>query len=167
VRSDDVPVVICRGTTVLRNPTNAQLAGCLGFNEAIDQTHTRDVAIVGAGPSGLAAAVYGASEGLEVVMVEMNAGVSGQELADRAYMQAEKFGAQIIIASGAEYRRLSVDGSERFKGAGMYYGATFVEAQMCLGEDVIVVGGANSAGQSAVYGDWLVKAIREGVIRQC
>jgi thioredoxin reductase (NADPH) len=201
VRSDDVPVVICRGTAVLRNPTNAQLAGCLGFNEAIDQAHTRDVAIVGAGPSGLAAAVYGASEGLEVVMVEMNApggqagssskienylgfpsGISGQELADRAYMQAEKFGAQIIIAkaatrlacdrkpyaiefddgsrvaartiiiaSGAEYRRLSVDGSERFTGAGVYYGATFVEAQMCQGEDVIVVGGANSAGQAAVY----------------
>ncbi len=201
VRTDDVPVVICRGTTVLRNPTNAQLAACLGFNDAIDQTQTRDVAIVGAGPSGLAAAVYGASEGLDVVMVEMNApggqagssskienylgfpaGISGQDLAGRAYMQAEKFGAQIIIAktatrlacdrrpyaiefddgshvaartiivaSGAEYRRLSVDGSARFEGAGVYYGATFVEAQLCQGQDVIVVGGANSAGQAAVY----------------
>jgi len=198
---DDVPVVICRGTAVLRNPTNGEVAGCLGFNEAIDQTHIRDVAIVGAGPSGLAAAVYGASEGLDVVMVEMNSpggqagssskienylgfptGISGQELADRAYMQAQKFGAQIIIAkaakhlacnrrpyviefddgsnvtaravivaSGAEYRRLSVDEPLRFEGAGVYYGATFVEAQLCQGQDLIVVGGGNSAGQAAVY----------------
>src|SRR5712691_3913241 len=198
---DDVPVLICRGTVVLRNPTNGEVAGCLGFNDAIDQTHIRDVAIVGAGPSGLAAAVYGASEGLDVVMVEMNSpggqagssskienylgfptGISGQELADSAYMQAQKFGAQIIVAkaathlacnrrpyviefddgshitaravivaSGAEYRRLSVDEPLRFEGAGVYYGATFVEAQMCQGQDLIVVGGANSAGQAAVF----------------
>jgi thioredoxin reductase (NADPH) len=198
---DDVPVLICRGTVVLRNPTNGEVAGCLGFNDAIDQTHIRDVAIVGAGPSGLAAAVYGASEGLDVVMVEMNSpggqagssskienylgfptGISGQELADRAYMQAQKFGAQIIVAkaathltynrrpyviefddgshvtaravivaSGAEYRRLSVDEPLRYEGAGVYYGATFVEAQMCQGQDLIVVGGGNSAGQAAVY----------------
>ncbi len=198
---DDVPVLICRGTVVLRNPTNGEVAGCLGFNDAIDQTHIRDVAIVGAGPSGLAAAVYGASEGLDVVMVEMNSpggqagssskienylgfptGISGQELADRAYTQAQKFGAQIIVAkaathltcnrkpyviefddgshvtaravivaSGAEYRRLSVDEPLRFEGAGVYYGATFVEAQMCQGQDLIVVGGANSAGQAAVF----------------
>ena len=198
---DDIPVLICRGTVVLRNPTNGEVAGCLGFNDAIDQTHIRDVAIVGAGPSGLAAAVYGASEGLDVVMVEMNSpggqagssskienylgfptGISGQELADRAYMQAQKFGAQIIVAkaathltcnrrpyviefddgshvtaravivaSGAEYRRLSVDEPLRYEGAGVYYGATFVEAQMCQGQDLIVVGGGNSAGQAAVY----------------
>lgn len=198
---DDVPVLICRGTVVLRNPTNGEVAGCLGFNDAIDQTHIRDVAIVGAGPSGLAAAVYGASEGLDVVLVEMNSpggqagssskienylgfptGISGQELADRAYMQAQKFGAQIIVAkaathltcnrrpyviefddgshvtaravivaSGAEYRRLSVDEPLRYEGAGVYYGATFVEAQMCQGQDLIVVGGGNSAGQAAVY----------------
>ncbi len=198
---DDVPVLICRGTVVLRNPTNGEVAGCLGFNDAIDQTHIRDVAIVGAGPSGLAAAVYGASEGLDVVMVEMNSpggqagssskienylgfptGISGQELADRAYTQAQKFGAQIIVAkaathltcnrkpyviefddgshvtaravivaSGAEYRRLSVDEPLRFEGAGVYYGATFVEAQMCQGQDLIVVGGGNSAGQAAVF----------------
>lgn len=201
VSVDDVPVLICRGTVVLRNPTNGEVAGCLGFNDAIDQTHIRDVAIVGAGPSGLAAAVYGASEGLDVVMVEMNSpggqagssskienylgfptGISGQELADRAYTQAQKFGAQIIVAkaathltcnrkpyviefddgshvtaravivaSGAEYRRLSVDEPLRFEGAGVYYGATFVEAQMCQGQDLIVVGGANSAGQAAVF----------------
>jgi thioredoxin reductase (NADPH) len=201
VSVDDVPVLICRGTVVLRNPTNGEVAGCLGFNDAIDQMHIRDVAIVGAGPSGLAAAVYGASEGLDVVMVEMNSpggqagssskienylgfptGISGQELADRAYTQAQKFGAQIIVAkaathltcnrkpyviefddgshvtaravivaSGAEYRRLSVDEPLRFEGAGVYYGATFVEAQMCQGQDLIVVGGANSAGQAAVF----------------
>jgi thioredoxin reductase (NADPH) len=201
VSVDDVPVLICRGTVVLRNPTNGEVAGCLGFNDAIDQTHIRDVAIVGAGPSGLAAAVYGASEGLDVVMVEMNSpggqagssskienylgfptGISGQELADRAYTQAQKFGAQIIVAkaathltcnrkpyviefddgshvtaravivaSGAEYRRLTVDEPLRFEGAGVYYGATFVEAQMCQGQDLIVVGGANSAGQAAVF----------------
>ena len=198
---DDIPVLICRGTVVLRNPTNGEVAGCLGFNDAIDQTHIRDIAIVGAGPSGLAAAVYGASEGLDVVMVEMNSpggqagssskienylgfptGISGQELADRAYMQAQKFGAQIIVAkaathltcnrrpyviefddgshvtaravivaSGAEYRRLSVDEPLRYEGAGVYYGATFVEAQMCQGQDLIVVGSGNSAGQAAVY----------------
>jgi thioredoxin reductase (NADPH) len=198
---EDVPVMICRGTVVLRNPTAGEVAACLGFNEAIDQTHTRDVAIVGAGPSGLAAAVYAASEGLDVVMVDMTspggqagssskienylgfpAGISGQELADRAYVQAEKFGTQIIIgkaanrlvcsrrpyviefddgshvaattvivASGAEYRRLSVDDVQRFEGAGLYHGATFIEAQLCQGEDVIVVGGGNSAGQAAVF----------------
>ena len=198
---DDVPVLICRGTVVLRNPNNGEVASCLGFNDAINQTHIRDVAIVGAGPSGLAAAVYGASEGLDVVMVEMNSpggqagssskienylgfptGISGQELADRAYTQAQKFGAQIIVAkaathltckrrpyviefddgsnvtartvivaSGAEYRRLSVDEPSRFEGAGVYYGATFVEAQMYQGQDLIVVGGGNSAGQAAVF----------------
>ena len=197
----DVPVVICRGTTVLRNPSNSQIADCLGFNEDIDQTHIRDVAIVGAGPSGLAAAVYAASEGLDVLVVEMNApggqagssskienylgfptGISGSELAARAYTQAQKFGAQVIIAkgakrltcsrkpysieiddgshikartviisTGAEYRRLGLDSLPRFEGAGVYYGATFVEAQLCGGEEVIVVGGGNSAGQAAVF----------------
>ena len=116
----DVPVLICRGDAVLRNPTNQQIADCLGFNEAIDQTHVRDVVIVGAGPSGLAAAVYGSSEGLDVLVLESNApggqagssskienylgfptGISGQELAGRAYTQAQKFGAQIMIAKGA------------------------------------------------------------------
>ncbi|MDE3154308.1 MAG: FAD-dependent oxidoreductase [Acidobacteriota bacterium] len=120
IGSGDVPVVICRGTTVLRNPSNQQLADCLGFNEAIDETQLRDVVIIGAGPSGLAAAVYGASEGLDVLVVEGDApggqagssskienylgfpmGVSGAELATRAYTQAQKFGAQILIARRA------------------------------------------------------------------
>ena len=201
VTVDDVPVVICRGTVVLRNPTNQQIADCLGFNEAIDQTQVRDLVIVGAGPSGLSAAVYGASEGLDVLVLETNApggqagssskienylgfptGISGQELAARAYTQAQKFGAQlliakratqlacdrkpyaieidhgprvpartVIIATGAEYRRLSLENLSQFEGAGVYYGATFVEAQLCGGEEVIVVGGGNSAGQAAVF----------------
>ncbi len=197
----DVPVLICRGQLVLRNPTNQQIAEYLGFNEAIDQTHLRDVVIVGAGPSGLAAAVYGASEGLDVLVLESNApggqagssskienylgfptGISGQELAARAYTQAQKFGAQliiaqgaakltcdrkpyaieldngtrlpartIIIASGAEYRRPALDNLSQFEGAGVYYCATFMEAQLCGGEEVVVVGGGNSAGQAAVF----------------
>ena len=123
----DVPVVICRGEVVLRNPTNQQIAGCLGFNDAIDQTQIRDVVIVGAGPAGLAAAVYAASEGLGVLVLEINApggqagssskienylgfptGISGQALAGRAYTQAQKFGAQVVIAKSA--KRLVCDG---------------------------------------------------------
>jgi thioredoxin reductase (NADPH) len=193
--------VICRGQVVLRNPTNREIADCLGFNDAIDQTHVRDVVIVGAGPAGLAAAVYGASEGLDVLVLESTSpggqagsssrienylgfptGISGQDLAARAYSQAQKFGAQImiaqgaahlwcetrayavqidngprvpartvIIATGAEYRKLSVRNVSQFEGAGVYYGATFIEAQLCRGEEVIVVGGGNSAGQAAVF----------------
>src|SRR6266704_308287 len=114
----DIPVVICRGETVLRNPTNSEIANCLGFNEAVDPTQIHDVVIVGAGPAGLAAAVYGASEGLDVLVLETHApggqagssskienylgfptGVSGNELAGRAYIQAQKFGAQMLLAN--------------------------------------------------------------------
>jgi thioredoxin reductase (NADPH) len=201
VAAADVPVVICRGELVLRNPTNQQIAECLGFNDAIDQTRLRDLVILGAGPSGLAAAVYGASEGLDVLVLETNSpggqagssskienylgfptGISGQELAARAYTQAQKFGAQVVIAEGAkrlicdrkpyavemdngvrvparavviatgvEYRKLPLANLSRFEGAGVYYGATFVEAQLCGGDEVIVVGGGNSAGQAAVF----------------
>ena len=197
----DVPVLICRGQLVLRNPGNQEIADCLGFNDAIDQTHVRDLVIVGAGPSGLAAAVYGASEGLDVLVLESNSpggqagsssrienylgfpsGISGQDLAGRAYVQAQKFGAEvmiakgatrlgcqrkpfavgiddgpfvsartIIIATGAEYRRPALENLSQFESAGVYYAATFVEAQVCSGEEVIVVGGANSAGQAAVF----------------
>ena len=120
VSSSDVPVVICRGEHVLRNPSNEDIAACLGFNAAIDRDHVRDVVVVGAGPAGLAAAVYGASEGLDVLVVESTApggqagassrienylgfptGISGQELAARALTQAQKFGAQIMVAKGA------------------------------------------------------------------
>ena len=120
VSAADVPVLICRGETVLRNPSNQRIADCLGFNEAIDRTHLRDLVIVGAGPAGLAAAVYGASEGLGVLVLESNVaggqagsssrienylgfptGITGEELTARAYAQAQKFGAEIAIAKGA------------------------------------------------------------------
>lgn len=198
---DDLPVLICRGTAVLRNPTNEEIADCLGFNEGIDQAHVRDLIIVGAGPAGLAAAVYAASEGLDVLVLESSApggqagasskienylgfptGISGHELAGRAYAQAQKFGAEmliakdakglacdrrpyavligdglsvpartVVIASGAQYRRLQLENLSRFEGVGVYYGATHLEAQLCGGEEVTVVGGGNSAGQAAVF----------------
>jgi thioredoxin reductase (NADPH) len=201
VKVEDVPVLICRGQHVLRNPSARTITDCLGFNEEIDREHVRDLIVVGAGPSGLAAAVYAASEGLTVLVIECNApggqagassrienylgfpeGVTGQQLANSAYTQARKFGAEImiarkatrltcdrrpysiqidddtklpaksvIIATGAEYRRPSLQNLERFEGAGVYYGATFVEAQLCGGEEVAVVGGGNSAGQAAVF----------------
>ena len=200
VAAAEIPVLICRGQLVLRNPTNQDVANCLGFNQTIDQTRMRDLVVVGAGPSGLAAAVYGASEGLDVLVLEADSpggqagsssrienylgfptGITGQELAASAFTQAEKFGAQIltartvrlwcgrkpytaelesgarvptraiVIATGAEYRKLPLEHLVRFEGAGVYYGATFVEAQLCGGEDVIVVGGANAAGQAAVF----------------
>jgi thioredoxin reductase (NADPH) len=201
VTAADVPVLICRGELVLRRPSNLEIADCLGFNAAIDATLVRDLVIAGAGPAGLAAAVYAASEGLDVLVLESNApggqagsssrienylgfptGVSGQELTARAYAQAQKFGAQvmiaqgaarltcarepyaieisggrrvptraIIIATGAAYRRLPIEDLARFEGAGVYYAATFMEAQLCGGEEVVVIGGGNSAGQAAVF----------------
>jgi len=198
--ASDVPVLICQGQLVLRNPGNQQIADCLGFNETIDQTQLRDLVVIGAGPSGLAAAVYGASEGLDVVILETSSpggqagssskienylgfptGISGQDLAGRAYMQAQKFGAKlliaratrivcdhspyiveaengaripartILIATGAQYRKLPLKNLSQFEGSGVYYGATFVERQLCSGEEVIVIGGGNSAGQAAVF----------------
>ena len=177
-----------------------QIAECLGFNEPIDQTLVRDIVIIGAGPSGLAAAVYSASEGLDVLVLETSSpggqagstskianylgfptGISGQELASRAYHQAQKFGAKIliykgprlicgrkpyivelengaqiqtqtiVIASGAEYRKPQIKNLPNFEGVGVYYGATFMESQLCTGEEVIVIGGGNSAGQAAVF----------------
>ena len=121
VTAADVPVLICRGDAVLRNPSNAQIAECLGFNDAIDQSRVNDLVIVGAGPAGLAAAVYGASEGLDVLVLESDSpggqagsssrienylgfptGISGLDLTGRAYAQAQKFGAQIMIAEGRD-----------------------------------------------------------------
>jgi thioredoxin reductase (NADPH) len=201
VTAADVPVLICRGDAVLRNPSNAQIAECLGFNDAVDQSRVNDLVIVGAGPAGLAAAVYGASEGLDVLVLESDSpggqagsssrienylgfptGISGLDLTGRAYAQAQKFGAQImiaraatglacerqpygvridagppvtaravIIATGAQYRKPSLANLSQFEGAGVYYGATPMEAQLCFGEEVIVVGGGNSAGQAAVF----------------
>jgi thioredoxin reductase (NADPH) len=196
-----IPVVICRGDLVLRNPTNAEVAACFGLNAGIDEGGVYDLIVVGAGPSGLAAAVYGASEGLNVLVLEGNApggqagsssrienylgfptGISGQDLAGRAFIQAEKFGAQImvacsarslncrqppyridldsggavqgrsvIVAAGAQYRKLDLENLSRFEGTGIYYGATQVEAQVCRDEEVAVIGGGNSAGQAAMF----------------
>jgi thioredoxin reductase (NADPH) len=201
VSSADVPVLICGVETVLRNPTNAQIADCLGFNEVVDQTRVNDLVVVGAGPAGLAAAVYGASEGLNVLVLESNVpggqagsssrienylgfptGISGLDLTGRAYSQALKFGAHVmvakgatrlacdgqrytieidggqtvlgrtvIIATGAEYRKPALENLSTFEGAGIYYGATPMEAQLCRGDEVVVVGGGNSAGQAAVF----------------
>ncbi len=200
ISADDIPVLICRGNLVLRDPTAAQIAECLGFNEGIDGGKVRDLVVIGAGPAGLAAAVFAASEGLDVLVVESSVpggqaaasskienffgfptGITGQALTSRGYAQAQKFGAEvmvaqgasrlectrrpytldvggqaisarsIVIASGADYRRPAVANLQRFEGAGVYYAATFMEAQLARGEPVIVIGGGNSAGQAAVF----------------
>jgi thioredoxin reductase (NADPH) len=201
VKTGDVPVVICNGRTVLRNPSIQEMADCLGFNVSIDQSQVRDLIIVGAGPSGLAAAVYAASEGLDALVIETDSpggqagssskienylgfptGVSGQELASRALTQAQKFGAKmmvahkvvqlkcnrrpyevvldngntlaaraIVISTGAQYNKPPLANLKQFEGQGIYYGATYIESQLCGDQDVVVVGGANSAGQAAVY----------------
>jgi len=196
----DVPVFICRGERVLKKPTIDEVGDCLGLNQ-VNEATVRDVVVVGAGPAGLAAAVYAASEGLDVLVVESSApggqagsssrienylgfptGISGHVLASNALVQAEKFGAEfvvartavrlacdrlpyrldlggghtvqaraVIIATGARYRKPDIANLGRFEGLGVYYGATQVEANLCQGEDVIVVGGGNSAGQAAVF----------------
>jgi thioredoxin reductase (NADPH) len=201
VSPSDIPVVICNGTTVLRKPSSQQIAECLGFNSNIDDSQSRDVVIIGAGPAGLAAAVYAASEGLDVLVIEKAApggqagssskienylgfptGLSGQELAASALAQSEKFGAQImvarsvngldcssrpyrvnldngqqivartiVLATGAQYNKPILANMETFLGKGIYYNATFMEAQLCGGEQAIVIGGGNSAGQAAVF----------------
>ena len=198
---DDIPVVICNNSQVLKNPSTKEVAECLGFNSHIDDSQVRDLLIVGAGPAGLAAAVYAASEGLDVLVVEKAApggqagssskienylgfptGLSGQELADRAVAQAEKFGAHImvarsvvhlncnqrpyritlddgheiptrtiVLATGAQYNKPALPRLESFAGKGIYYNATYMEAQVCTGEPVAVIGGGNSAGQAAIF----------------
>jgi len=200
VTEADTPIVACAHCLVLRNPSNRELAEKIGIRRPVEHD-VYDLAIVGSGPAGLAAAVYGASEGLNTIVLEHTApggqagssmrienylgfptGITGSELADRAVLQADKFGARIsvptpvtkltfdktysvleleggenviakclLIATGAEYRRLEVEHCSRFEGAGVYYAATPNEAQMCRGSDVMLVGGGNSAGQAAVY----------------
>ena len=200
VSVDDVPVFICRGTRVLRKPTIEEVGECLGLGR-VNEDVVRDLVVIGAGPAGLAAAVYGASEGLDVLVLEASSpggqagsssrienylgfptGISGQHLAGRAFVQAEKFGAEfavaraalrlgcdqrlrridlgeghavqarsVIIATGVRYRKPDLTDLPRFEGLGVYYAATQVEAGFCHGEDVIVVGGGNSAGQAAVF----------------
>jgi thioredoxin reductase (NADPH) len=195
----DTPVVICK-QHVLRNPSNRELADIIGIHRPVERT-VYDLAVVGAGPAGLAAAVYGASEGLNTVVLERSApggqagasmrienylgfptGLTGQELTERAVLQANKFGAVLsipapvagvsfngaysvlsldggesivtkclLVATGAEYRRLEVPGCTKFEGSGVFYAATPNEVQQCRGARVAVVGGGNSAGQAAVF----------------
>jgi len=197
----EIPIVICNETTVLHNPTTSQLADHLGLNDNIDNSRLHDLIVVGAGPAGLAAAVYAASEGLDILLIESHApggqagassrienylgfptGVSGQELATSATRQAQKFGAKmavaraivqlrctrrpyelvmddgtvffgrtIVIATGACYNKPTTVPLDRFTGRGIHYGATHIESQLCEGEEVVVVGGGNSAGQAAVF----------------
>ena len=200
VTVDDIPVVIYRGTLVLRKPTIEEVAECLGLDGRLNELLVRDVVVIGAGPAGLSAAVYAASEGLDVLVIESRSpggqagsssrienylgfpiGITGQSLASNAFVQAEKFGAEfavartalrldcgrpyrvelgpgiavqsrsIVIASGVRYRKPDIPDLARFEGVGVYYGATSMEGNLCRGEDVIVVGGGNSAGQAAVF----------------
>jgi thioredoxin reductase (NADPH) len=201
LKPSDLPVVICRGVVALKNPSTEEVAACLGMNQAVDDRRVRDLIVVGAGPAGLAAAVYGASEGLDVLVLETGTpggqagssskienylgfptGISGLALAGRALVQAQKFGAEIrtaspalrlrcegkpyaielasgasvkgrciVLASGVEYRQLNLEKAARFLGVGIYYGATATEARRCRGDEVVVVGGGNSAGQAAVF----------------
>jgi thioredoxin reductase (NADPH) len=197
----DLPVVLCRGQVILKSPSNSEVAACLGMNPQLDPEKLRDVVVIGAGPAGLAAAVYAASEGLDVLVIETVApggqagsssrienylgfptGISGLALAGRALVQAQKFGAEVaiatsavrlscdckpflvelsdghtvrsrtvIIASGAEYRKLAIENLTDYLGVGVYYAATAVEKKLCGDEEVVVVGGGNSAGQAAVF----------------
>ena len=201
ITEKDLPVVGYGEDWLLKNPSTEELAEKIGIRREIDTNTVFDLAIVGAGPAGLAAAVYGASEGLKTIVLEQMAaggqagtsskienylgfptGLSGAELAGRAQIQADKFGAKLsipsevetlsfadnlsvlkltngeqircnalVIASGAEYRKLDVPNREKFDGAGVYYAATQMESQLCGGDATIVVGGGNSAGQACIY----------------
>jgi thioredoxin reductase (NADPH) len=200
-RPEDLPLVVCPSGAMLKNPSDAEVAMCLGMTPALDPEKVFDVAVVGAGPAGLAAAVYAASEGLSVIVLDERAtggqagasarienylgfptGISGQALAGRAFNQALKFGAEIAIpvqaqrldcssqcltlelagdrrvraravvaASGARYRRPDVPNLSTFEGAGISYWATPIEARLCAGEEIALVGGGNSAGQAVVF----------------
>lgn len=204
-----LPAIVLTDGSVLHRPTIADLADQLGLNELLDPETTYDIAIVGAGPSGLAAAVYGASEGLSTLVIEGVApggqagtsskienylgfptGVSGQELANRALAQAQKFGARlaisrdvvglqqidgihqltlaggatvrsraVVIATGAQYRKLAVENYDRFEGQGIQYAATAMEATLCKNQEVAVIGGGNSAGQAAIFLSGIAKHV--------
>ena len=216
VDPDGLPAVVLPREGVLHRPSNLELADRLGLTEPLEADRIYDLAVVGAGPAGLSAAVYAASESLDTVVVEVEApggqagtsskienflgfptGISGQALAGRAWIQSQKFGARfvvsravasidcdgrpfrlaletdgadgpgradgadggdttlraraVVVATGATYRRLGLEGQERYEGQGIHYAATAIEAQLCAGEEIVVVGGGNSAGQAAVY----------------
>ena len=205
VEASALPIVLCPNGQMLRNPSESELARCLGLVRAVDPSKVYDVAIIGAGPAGLAAAVYAASEGLAVIVLDCRAfggqagasarienymgfptGIDGMKLMARAYTQAEKFGAEIVIpqqvvrlrcrppgedarfelglasdervstravviASGAQYRRLDVANLAEFEAASVHYWASPLEAKLCAGQEVALVGAGNSAGQAIVY----------------
>ncbi len=203
VDESELPIVLCPNGAILRQPSDHQLGRCIGLAGPIDAERLYDVAVVGAGPAGLATAVYAASEGLSVLVLDTRAfggqagasarienylgfptGVSGMALMGRAFSQAQKFGAElaipdevaaldceggadryrlklasgesaqartVVIASGARYRRLEVDNLDRFEGACVHYWASPLEAKLCAGQEVALVGAGNSAGQAAVY----------------
>jgi thioredoxin reductase (NADPH) len=201
LRPSECPVVVMPDRRVLRCPSTVQLADELGITILLDSEHIHDLAVIGAGPAGLAAAVYAASEGLDTLVLEALApggqagtsskienylgfptGISGQALAGRAQVQAMKFGAHmaiarsvqgmdcakhpyrlllddgssvraraVVVATGARYRKLDHMDYERYEGQGIHYAATAMEATLCAGEEVVVVGGGNSAGQAAVF----------------
>jgi thioredoxin reductase (NADPH) len=200
-----LPIVLCPNGQLLRNPTEVELARCIGLVGPIDPDRVFDVAVVGAGPAGLATAVYAASEGLSVLVLDCRAfggqagasarienylgfptGISGIALMARAYNQAQKFGVEmaipdevvalegvgeteagrfglkllsgdrisarsVVVASGARYRRLAVAGLETFEGSSVHYWASPLEAKLCAGQEVALVGAGNSAGQAVVY----------------
>jgi thioredoxin reductase (NADPH) len=205
VDASQLPIVLCPGGQLLHNPREAELARCIGLVGPIDANRVYDVVIVGAGPAGLAAAVYAGSEGLSVLVLDCRAfggqagasarienyldfptGITGMALMARAYNQAQKFGVEmaipdevigldalgdadrgpfvlklsnnerargraIVIATGARYRRLALDGLESFEGTSVHYWASPLEAKLCAGQEVALVGAGNSAGQAAVY----------------
>jgi thioredoxin reductase (NADPH) len=206
VLPEELPLMICPNGQVLKRPTDVEAGVCLGITPELDPNILYDVAVVGAGPAGLAAAVYGASEGLSVLVFDQRAfggqagasarienylgfptGISGQALAGRAFTQAQKFGAEIaipievgrldcggasrrpdlfrleiaggkavraktiVIASGARYRRPDIPNLSEFDGAGVSYWASPIEARLCEGEEVALIGGGNSAGQAVVF----------------
>jgi thioredoxin reductase (NADPH) len=205
VDTGQLPIVLCPRGELLRNPTESELARCIGLLGPIDPNRLYDVVIVGAGPAGLAGAVYAGSEGMSVLVLDCRAfggqagasmrienylgfptGIGGMALMARAYNQAQKFGVEmaipdevvaldpsggaenapfvlklsnseramaraVVIATGARYRRLAVDGLEAFEGASVHYWASPLEAKLCSGQEVALVGGGNSAGQAAVY----------------
>lgn len=205
IKPGELPFVLCPSGEMLRNPSENQLARCIGLTHALDEAKVYDVAIVGSGPAGLAAAVYATSEGLSVIVLDCRAfggqagasarienylgfptGISGIALMARAYSQAQKFGAEmaipeevdcmredtssgarqyllnlksgqsvharaVVVASGAEYRRLDISNLSEFEGSHVHYWASPIEAQLCAGQAVALVGAGNSAGQAAVY----------------
>jgi thioredoxin reductase (NADPH) len=197
----DLPLAVCPKGTILKNPSEAELARALGMVPVDERDQTYDVAVVGAGPAGLSTAVYAASEGLSVIVLDARAfggqagasarienylgfpaGISGQALTGRAFVQAQKFGARmvipaevvrpdlteaplalrlddgrrvkaqtVVVATGARYRRLNIPNLSDFEGRGVWYWASPIEARLCRDEEIVLVGGGNSAGQAAVF----------------